>query len=191
MRQIAFVTGNKNKFYEASKICEKFDIELLQKSLDIDEVQHHDPLEITRAKVISAYAVIGKPVVVNDSSWAIPALGGFPGGYMKDVSLWLRVKDFKALIQGQSDQAIYLTDTVAYYDGSELNIFSHRRRGVFMTELDVAPDASFDSIVQMDGEPTTIAEVIKKGEWDISSEERYRHWYEFARWYSEKIKGEK
>ena len=51
----------------------------------MDEIQHHDPLKITEAKVKSAYEKAGQPVVVNDSSWEIPVLGGFPGGYMKDV----------------------------------------------------------------------------------------------------------
>lgn len=181
--QIAFVTGNKHKFYEASKICEKFDVALVQKSVEIHEVQHHDPLEITREKAKSAYTTLGVPLVVNDSSWAIPALGGFPGGYMKDVSAWLHAGDFAALMRDKSDQRIYLTDTVAYCDGSDLTIFSHRRIGRFVQTAAIDEDARFDSLVQMDGEPEVIAEIIKQGNWDVSSEKRYSHWYQFAQWY--------
>lgn len=191
MQQVTFVTGNRNKFYEASSICSKFDVELIQKSFDIDEIQHHDALEITRAKALSAYKKVSGPIVVNDSSWSIPALKGFPGGYMKDVSRWLNAADFRALMQYQEDKQIYLTDTVAYYDGDELNIFSHRRRGVFLTELDVDSEAKFDSLVEMDGEPGTISEIIKKGNWDVSSDELYRHWYDFARWYNTKKESER
>lgn len=190
MGHLYFATGNSNKFYEASSICAEFDIELVQKSIDIHEIQHHDPIEITREKAKSAYLCLGKPVVVNDSSWAIPALGGFPGGYMKDVSVWLSAANFQALMRAQDDHRIYLTDTVMYYDGDELRGFSHRRAGTFMTNLETNPAAKFDSIVQMDGEPATIAEIIKKGNWDVSSSERYRHWYDFAEWY-QKIQSKK
>ncbi len=182
MRQIIFATGNRNKFYEASSIAKKFEIEILQQDVDGDEIQHHDPLEITRAKVRAAYYQVNSPVVVNDSSWDIPVLGGFPGGYMKDVSAWLRAADFKALMEHRDDRRIYLTDTVAFYDGEELEVFSHRRVGRFLLDLDVDPHASFDSLVQMDGEPTTIAEILAQGDWDVNAEDRYRHWYEFARW---------
>ena len=85
MKQITFVTGNSRKFEEASSVLQQYGVTVEQLQLDIDEIQHHDPLEITKAKACAAYQKAGRPVVVNDTSWKIPALNGFPGGYMKDV----------------------------------------------------------------------------------------------------------
>ena len=33
-------------------------------------------------------------IVVADTSWSIPSLNGFPGGYMKDVAEWFTPEDF-------------------------------------------------------------------------------------------------
>ena len=77
-------------------------------------------LKITEAKVKLAYEKVDLPVVVNDSSWEIPALGGFPGCYMKDVANWFTAEDFLALMKDKNDRRIILHDVVAYFDGEPL-----------------------------------------------------------------------
>lgn len=188
---IAFATGNVSKFYEASAVCRTFGIELEQVVVDIDEIQHHDSIKITEAKSRAAYDVLGRPVVVNDSSWEIPALGGFPGGYMKDVAAWLQTEDFMALMAGKGDKSIYLKEYVAYYDGETLNIFTHQRLGHFLDAPRGQAPPSFARLVQMQSDDMTISEIFDKGNWDTSSPEEYKHWYDFAAWYAESVKAEK
>ncbi|MDO4712451.1 MAG: non-canonical purine NTP pyrophosphatase [Candidatus Saccharibacteria bacterium] len=84
-QRIAFITGNPRKAEEATAVLATYDVAVEIMALDIDEIQHHDPLEITKAKARAAYQKAKRPIVVNDVSWEIPALNGFPGGYMKDV----------------------------------------------------------------------------------------------------------
>ena len=93
-KHINLVTGNPRKIEEATATLSQYDIAVEIIDLDIDEIQHRDPLKITEAKVRTAYEKVGKPVVVNDSNWEVPALGGFPGGYMKDIAHWLTPEDF-------------------------------------------------------------------------------------------------
>ena len=101
---ITFATGNSHKLEEAKSVLKGYGIVVEPLQIDIDEIQHHDPLKITEAKVKSAYEKAGQPVVVNDSSWEIPALGGFPGGYMKDVVGWFTAEDFLALMKDKNDR---------------------------------------------------------------------------------------
>lgn len=54
MKQITFVTGNSRKFEEASSVLRQYGVAVEQLQLDIDEIQHHDPLEITKAKARTA-----------------------------------------------------------------------------------------------------------------------------------------
>lgn len=183
MKTIIFVTGNANKFYEASKVCAQFDIELLQQKVDIDEIQHHDSIKITEAKVKLAYEKAGVPVVVNDSSWKIPALGGFPGGYMKDITSWLSTSDFMALMADKDDKSIFLNEVVAYYDGKSLHTFTHIRHGEFLNEPRGKSLPTFARLVRMDGDDCTIAEIFDKGDWNTDNPDDYKQWYDFAEWY--------
>ena len=183
MSNVIFVTGNANKFYEASHICERYGITLEQQVFDIDEIQSHDPLKIVEAKVQSAYEHAQSPVVVNDSSWEIPALGGFPGGYMKDVTSWLSTEDFMNLMAPKADKRILLHESVAYYDGKTLTTFTFTRGGKFVDDPRGNSLPTFSRLVQMDTDDMTISEIFDKGDWDTESEDEYKHWFDFAKWY--------
>lgn len=99
MKKILFATGNERKIGEAKAACDDFGIEVEQVDLDIDEIQAHDPTVIAKHKAQEAYKQVNEPVVVTDTSWNIPVLGGFPGGYMKDVSAWFEPQDFISLME--------------------------------------------------------------------------------------------
>lgn len=184
-RMLTFVTGNRNKLYDASTIAKRFDVLLRQAEVDVHEIQHHDAIEITKVKVESAWQKLREPVVVNDSSYDIPALGGFPGGYMKDVTKWLTTEDFMNLMATKTDKRILLTEVVAYYDGDTMHLFTHEREGFFYDKPRGKSLPTFGRLVEMKGENMTIAEVFDKGNWDTSSRDRYKHWYDFFDWYTE------
>lgn len=185
MRSITFVTGNQRKIEEASSVLARYNITVNPVSLAIDEIQHTSPAKITEHKVKAAYEMLGYPLVVNDSSWEIPALNGFPGGYMKDIAQWLTAEDFLRLMQDKEDRCIILHDVVAYCDGSHIEIFKLARKGV-MIEAPRGEGSSIDRIVELDGSGLTIAEesVWRSDDTPISSDS-YQHWQSFARWFVE------
>ena len=94
MKNILFVTGNNRKIKEAQSSCDLFEIKVVSQPLDIDEIQDHDPIKITKRKAEDAFSQIKAPLIVNDAFWSIPALNGFPGGYMKDITEWFEAQDF-------------------------------------------------------------------------------------------------
>ena len=57
MKKIACATGNNQKFGLGRAILADFDIELIQKPIDIDEIQGEEPEKVLRDKVMKAYEI--------------------------------------------------------------------------------------------------------------------------------------
>lgn len=70
------VTGNRHKAAEAERILGG-PVETL--ALDLPEIQSLDLLEVIQAKGEEAWRRLARPLVVEDTSLALAALGGFPG----------------------------------------------------------------------------------------------------------------
>jgi non-canonical purine NTP pyrophosphatase (RdgB/HAM1 family) len=77
--KLFFITGNKGKFDEASKIIP----ELEQKDIDLVEIQSLDPKEIIQAKLEEAKKNIQGNIVVEDGGLYIESLNGLPGPLIK------------------------------------------------------------------------------------------------------------
>ena len=185
-KKIAFITGNPHKLEEAKSVLKDYDITIESLQFDIDEIQHYNPLEITKAKARAAYEKAGYPIVVNDSSWEIPALGGFPGGYMKDVANWFTAEDFLALMKDKNDRRIILHDVVAYFDGEQLKLFISDQTGVFINEPR-GEGTSMNQVVSMeDSGGLTIAEefALRHDGAEINPS-HFQHWQKFGEWFTD------
>ena len=74
--RIRFVTSSVHKLREAEAILE---MPLERLELDLVEPQGLDVVAIAREKAHTAFEQIGAPVMVEDTSLELRALGGFPG----------------------------------------------------------------------------------------------------------------
>lgn len=126
MKEVVFSTGNIRKLKEAVEACAPFGINIIHKKIDIDEIQSHDPLKIAIHKAKTAYKLTKKPVVINDSFWEIPALNGFPGGYMKDICEWFSADDFINIMRGKTDRRICLTECIVYQDAANEKLITKK-----------------------------------------------------------------
>jgi XTP/dITP diphosphohydrolase len=178
-----FATGNAEKVRDAQHACKDYDVDIVQLKVDIDEIQHHNPLKITEHKAKATYAQVQKPIVVNDSFWSIPALGGFPGGYMKDVNQWFETEDFVNLMKNKDDKTITLTDVNGYYDGKNYRAFKTIRHGRFIDKPRGNSGPSFARVVIMEDDDITISEIFDQSHRNIDSS-RYAQWHAFLQWYS-------
>ena len=180
-KHINLVTGNPRKIEEATATLSQYDIAVEIINIDIDEIQHRDPLKITEAKVRAAYEKVGKPVVVNDSNWEVPALGGFPGGYMKDIAHWLTPEDFLALLRDKDDWQIIFSMTF----GHNLQTFIFDQPGKFVAPPRGKSGASVNKIITMDGSNgLTISEVFDRRDQGLAVEtDTLQQWHQFAQWY--------
>jgi XTP/dITP diphosphohydrolase len=183
MKTIHFSTGNARKIKEARAACDLCDIEVVPIELHFNEIQSHDPIAISKQKVEDAYTLAGKPaIVIADTSWSIPSLNGFPGGYMKDVNEWFTSQDFINLLSDKDDRTIILRESIVYKDETEVKIFSKEYRGVMVTSPRGNDGDSFDKVAEFNGK--TLAENHDQGQTSHKPEDYI--WYEFAQWFSDK-----
>jgi non-canonical purine NTP pyrophosphatase (RdgB/HAM1 family) len=75
-----FVTSNQNKWHEAQRIL-GYAIERVE--LDLDELQAESTSAVALAKARAAYALLKRPVIVEDAGVELLGLGGFPGPFIK------------------------------------------------------------------------------------------------------------
>jgi non-canonical purine NTP pyrophosphatase (RdgB/HAM1 family) len=185
MKSIIFATGNSRKIQEASKTLEPFAIQVQPQSVDIHEIQHSDASEIAKHKAKAAFSVLQRPVVVSDTSWSIPALGGFPGGYMKDIANWWRAEDWLQLMARHDDKTILCHEHVAYFDGEQVMHFEHAYSGYFISEPrgghkyeDVS---SIEQVVCLYSDRTMAEMHDDTG--IASAGDTLHHWLQFGEWY--------
>lgn len=179
MKSVLFATGNQRKLDEATLACDLYDITITSRAFDIDEIQSADPRHVTEHKVRAAYALAGQPVVVTDTCWSIPALGGFPGAYMKDVATWLTEQDFLNLMSDKDDTRISFTENIAYYDGETLQFFSKEFWGQIVSPRGTGN--SIENVAEFDGK--TLGE--RRSEGGVSHAPEDYVWADFAKWYAE------
>lgn len=186
---IVFATTNPEKFTIAQFLCTKAGVPIKQVKLDVDEIQSEDGDAIAIAKAIASYKVYGKPLVISDDTWEIPALGGFPGPYMKSMNHWFSTKDFLRLLGGITDRTILLHQRLVYIDESGHKLFTASKHGTVLTETRTPnARAPWMSIASMEGDNgLTIAEVFANGK-EVDErrlENRPHAWRELITWYLE------
>jgi len=182
MKNILFATTNSRKLKEAQEGCKDFGINIEQVIVKIEEIQSQDTLSISKHKANEVFKIVQKPIVITDTSWNIPALNGFPGGYMKDVAQWFDAEDFLNLIKNKEDKRISFTECIVYKDKNLEKIFSNDYWGVFTDKVRGENGNSIERIAEFNG--FTIAE--RRDNNKLSHDPNEYIWYKFAKWYSKK-----
>jgi len=81
MRKLIFITGNKGKLEEARKILKK--IEVINKEIDLPEIQETDAKRVIEAKLLEAYKYHKGEYIIEDTSLYFDSLNGLPGPLIK------------------------------------------------------------------------------------------------------------
>ena len=183
MKKISYVSGNKDKFSNASSFMQPLGIELQQEILRLDEIQAESSDSIAQKKVSQAFDLLQKPLFVNDASWHIPALGGFPGPYMKYMVKWLTEEDILNLMRDKADRTIVLSDTIAYKDQDVEKVFVREVKGTLLTVPEGEPNGPFITrLISFSDDGRSLASVRSSG----FTERETPLWQEFADWINER-----
>lgn len=174
---IYFITGNARKVGEAKLACESAGIEIIQKKLDIDEIQSTNPSTISIDKAEKAYELVKKPLVVTDSFWRIPALNGFPGAYMKDVANWFTSEDFLSLMEKKDNRQIFFSENITYKDAEIIKQFSQEYEGIIVSEPRGTGN-SIENVAEFEG--FTLGERREQGGYSHKPEDYV--WNDFVKW---------
>lgn len=176
---ILLASRNARKLGEARLGCQLFGVCVEQAFADFQEFQSKDPTEIAMNKSLQAFEQLGNPVVVADTFWNIPALNGFPGAYMKEVTRWFRPEDFITLLSPYSDKRICFTETVVYRDEIQHRVFTGEYWGV-ISSTPRGQGIAIEQVAEFNGH--TIAERRNEGHYSHRSQDFV--WSEFAEWYA-------
>lgn len=183
--KVSYVTSNPGKFENAKKFFAPYNIEVEQLALKVEEIQSSDSIEIATAKAQSAYNIKKLPLFVNDASWIIPSLKGFPGPFMKYMNQWFEPRDFINLMKDKTDRRIILRDSIVYIDETGYKIFTHDHEGIFLE--DVSPfeyQNPSEVVISLSKNHKSIAEEKKNGSSFIEDEDLV--WKQFASWLQDK-----
>lgn len=125
-QEIHFATGNEAKFRSAS-LKNDTGVELVQVKLDLVEPQADSAIEAAIFKAKQAFEILKKPVIVEDSSFHIEGLGGFPGVYAKYVISTIGPRGILKLAEGLDIRRCGFVGALAYADEKgEIKTFEDR-----------------------------------------------------------------
>ena len=140
MREIVFATGNNGKVatLQRNLKAEGLDVTVVQKRLDLIEPQAATAAEVALVKARQAFDALHQPVLVDDSSFHISALGGFPGPYIKYMLETVGVDGIMKFMRGQEDRTAYFTSSLVFIDqnGNEHVFNGQGEMGTIVEEAD-------------------------------------------------------
>lgn len=187
MKTLYFATGNDGKFKTMRRYFEQHGVRvaLEQSRVEMVEPQAETATEVALAKARQAYATLKQPVVVDDSSFHIAALGGFPGPYIKYMLMTIGIDGILEFLKNHTDRSAYFLSSLVYIDeNGEEHIFEDEPyRGLIakkVVELD-RPDAWSDlhKVFTPAGTTKVLAELTHDELHQNASEDSYAR---FARW---------
>jgi non-canonical purine NTP pyrophosphatase (RdgB/HAM1 family) len=108
------VTGNPHKAEEARRIVgPSLDVA----EIELTEIQSLDPHQVLRAKAREAWTRLRRPLVVEETSLELRALGGFPGPLVKWMLAAVGAEGIARCAQSLGDPAAAARCLVLHYDG--------------------------------------------------------------------------
>lgn len=118
VENIVFATSNNGKIATLKRVLEDahVDVTIEQRALDLIEPQADTALEVAQSKARQAYKLIGHAVLVDDSSFHIEALNGFPGPYAKYVNDTVGIEGYLQMMKDASNRRGYFLNNLVYVD---------------------------------------------------------------------------
>ena len=153
---IYFITSNKGKLDEVRAIT---GLDIRSRALDIEEIQDTDVGNVVRDKALRAYALIKKPVIVEDTGLYIKALNGFPGALVKWMVEAMGPSGICRIVKGYGNKSAYGETCIAFYDGKKLAVFSGRVDGRITASPKGSNGFGWDPVFMPNGSDKTFAQM--------------------------------
>lgn len=163
MKKIYMATSNKGKIKEISEIL-KIPLEFAK--IEVDEVQSMDLEYVARKKVMEAFKILKKPVIVDDVGVYMQAWNRFPGPFVKYVHNLLGNKKILELFKHEKNRKVIVQSAVAYHDGKKIHTFIGTVKGTLAKKEKGSQGWGFDPIIIPNGQIQTFAQMglIKKNQ---------------------------
>lgn len=165
MDNLVFITGNQHK---ADYLARFLGGVVKHHKLDLDELQTLDHRKVLEHKVRQAYDVLKKPVLVEDVSMTLPALGRLPGTFIKYFVEELGVNGICRMLDGFDSREAVAVVTYALYDGKEIRYFEGEMRGRIAEKPAGDRGFGYDPIFINEGYDKTRGQMTQE-EYDLNS----------------------
>lgn len=156
MSAVTFITGNQNK---ANYMAKLLGMPIDHQKVDLDEIQSLDLRAIVEHKVRQAYALVNKPVFVEDVGVAITALGRLPGPFIKWFVEEMGLERVCRLADAAPDRAAVASCCYGYYDGTELELIYGELPGIISQHPRGDAGFGWNPIFVPKGETLTLGEM--------------------------------
>ncbi|MFZ0006445.1 MAG: RdgB/HAM1 family non-canonical purine NTP pyrophosphatase [Methanoregula sp.] len=177
-RSLTMVTSNIHKAQEVAAFFGQ-SIRLDHVTLEIPELRSDDIEEIAREKARYAYNHLHRPLIVDDTSFSIDALHGFPGPYAAYVLKTIGNQGILMLMEGTMNRNAHFTTAIAFADEKGIFVFTGMIEGNVISEPRGEEGFGYDPVFEVGGK--TLAEIPLEEKSAISHRARalmtFRDWF--------------
>lgn len=159
MKDFVFISGNQHK---ADQLTQWLGAPVAHQKVDLDEIQSLDSEAIVEHKVKQAFAIVQRPVLVEDVAFTFATLGRLPGPFIKWFIEEIGTEGVCRLGAGLEDKGAEATVLYGYYDGKTVSYFSGSMRGTVAPEARGDGGFGFDQCFIPEGYSQTRAELDDK-----------------------------
>lgn len=152
MKKVTMVTGNLGKWKVASKIFEKYNVELFHEKINTPEIQSHDVEEVSKYSAEYAAQKLNKPVIKSDVGYYIEALNGFPGPFLRYINDYLTSEEILKLMDGKENRVILLKECLTFATPSGLIKQFVNIEKATISKKAMGTGTTFDRIVIFNGD---------------------------------------
>ena len=165
MNELYFVTSNEGKIKEAKMILD-FPIKAVK--ADLIEIQSLDLEEIVRDKAQRAFALVQKPLIVDDVGLYVEAWNGFPGPFVKQLRDSVGNLGFLKMMENETNRRVIAKAAVGFHDGKEIHTFTGEVKGQLALEPRGEGGWGWDPIFIPEFSDKTYAEMTPEGKNSVS-----------------------
>ena len=151
MEKFIMITSNTGKYQIARDIFRKYNLELIQATIELPELQDYDVVKVSKYSAVFAANTLGKPVIKSDIGYYIDELGGFPGAYVKHINQMLKPDDILKMMEHKRNRKILLKEclTYAHPNGNVKQFVSEEE--AHLSKFAMGRGTTFDKIIVLDG----------------------------------------
>jgi non-canonical purine NTP pyrophosphatase (RdgB/HAM1 family) len=153
---ILFATGNPHKVAQVAAVLNR---PVIQIEVELPEIQAVDVREVIEEKTKAAYRIVGKPVLVEDTSLSFHAWNGLPGALIKWFLTRVGNDGICNMLSAFADKRAVAETYLGYFDGDKVFLFAAHVEGEIVPHPRGSNGFGWDPIFQPTGFGKTFAEL--------------------------------
>ncbi|MEY4723178.1 MAG: RdgB/HAM1 family non-canonical purine pyrophosphatase [Candidatus Parcubacteria bacterium] len=141
-------------------------------SLDLPELQAISVADVVREKARAAFAVLGEPVLVEDTGLSFDAWNGLPGALIKWFLETVGNAGILRMLESESNRNASAVSRLCWFDGHDFHEFEGVVRGRVTTDLRGTGGFGWDALFIPEGHDVSFAEMTSEEKNSVSMRAR-------------------